>query len=148
MHHARAPSKRMGKESVGAGVLNAQLSNSIILFDKERENAPPCAPLRSKEMKHFESGGPFRDCSNVIVFFGFEEARKGSLSESLRGPRHNPCSLTAKLAELTAASGKGKTLVLKLLHTHILRQALDNNTNSGGGGAEGPTSSLIPCRCS
>jgi hypothetical protein len=76
MHHARAPSKRMGKESVGAGVLNAQLSHSIILFHKERENAPPCAPLRSKEMKHFESGGPFRDCSNVIVFFGFEEARK------------------------------------------------------------------------
>jgi hypothetical protein len=55
MHHARAPSKRMGKELVGAGVLNAQLSNSIILFDKERENAPPCAPLiRSKEMNHFD----------------------------------------------------------------------------------------------
>ncbi len=61
------------EESVGADVLNAQLSNSIILFDKERAKAPPCAPSSQKQASEILSrGGLFSSKSNVIVFFGFE----------------------------------------------------------------------------
>jgi hypothetical protein len=60
------------EESVGADALNPQLSDSIILFDKERAK---CSALRSSDKQAsgiLSRGGLFSSKSNVIVFFCYE----------------------------------------------------------------------------